>query len=108
MPYGDLAPFLKDFLEGEGTGQKANFFARFQPKTQNESQFGEGLFNDYLSKYGGALGQQALRGEDPNLTWGDFLDQNFNFGRDILRASPERTGRFTSRLAGPARWLTNQ
>ena len=106
--YNDLAPYLKDFIEGEGAGQRANFFSRFTPRNANESRFGSNQFQNYIDRYAGALGAQARSGQDPNLSWTDFLDQNMNFQRDLLRGSPEQTGRFTSRLAGPARWLTQR
>lgn len=75
------------------TGQQQDVFAGMFPR----------VFNNYL----GQLGQSVRSGGAPSLSFTDFLNQQ-DFGRQILRAPVQETGRGIAHLAGPARWLFNR
>ena len=97
-------PFL-EFLEDE---PRASFFS-FLPQnpTFGQQRFAEKAFQPWQSQYLGALGGQVKRGETPNLTFVDFLRNNFNFGREFRRAPTSQSGRGTSPFVSSGRFLLN-
>ena len=105
--YEDLPGANQELLEGEGPGMRGNFFSRYNPRSNNELGFGMDVFQDYMRKYEAAVGEQARTGDTARQSWTDFLDQNFNYARDFLRAPVEQSGRQTRDLSGPARYLFN-
>ena len=105
--YEDLPDINQEFLEGEGAGQRGNFFSRFNARSNNDLRLGMDVFQDYLRKYEGAVGDVSRSGGEATQSWTDFLDQNFNYARDFLRAPVEQSGRQTRDLSGPARYLFN-
>lgn len=113
LPYANLPSYLQDFLEGQGSdlGLRANFFARVGqqgPQTANYDRYASNQYQPYLDKYLGKLGGQALEGNDPTLSWTDFLNSEMQgFQQNYLRSPVQQTGRQVGGLAGNARWLVN-
>ena len=75
-----------DFLEQDELGRRSAFQARI-PDTFG---FGEqetlgSLFQPTFSRYLGALGRQIQGGQTPNLRFTDYLTQNFDQKRELLR-----------------------
>lgn len=109
-------PFL-DFLEETETGRRASFFANVGNFNQQQpfsglgfqgQQFAANLFPQVQNRFLGALGNQINTGQQPNLRFTDFLRNNFDFRREFLRAPTFQTGRSTSGLVSPARFLFNR
>lgn len=53
------------------------------------------LYQPTFTNFLGAMGRQILAGETPTLTFSDYLTQNFNPQRELLRMPSDR-----SRLVG--------
>lgn len=100
-------PFL-DALELDPLGQRT-LFEGFSPQgiLPGQQQAFSNLFQPTFSRFLGQLGQQAIGGQTPNLRFSDFLSQQFDPRRELLRQTPVQTGQSTNRLIGnTARFLT--
>ncbi len=74
-------------------------FQSFLPTSANPFQrnYFSGLFQPTFQQYLGQLGSQVRQGQDPTLTFTNFLTNQFNPGRALLRMSGAESGR----TAGP-------
>ena len=101
-------PFLR-FLEEDELGRRANFFG--QPGVggggQQRQQFFGNLFPNVQNRFLGALGRQIQGGGSPTLSFTDFLQNNFDPRRELLKAPSFQTGQGTSGLVSPGRFLTS-
>jgi hypothetical protein len=99
--FGPVNPWL-DFLEGSETGARVNFQSRIgRGFGSGEQDFLGSLFQPTFSRYLGALGRQINAGQAPTLSFTDYLNENFNPQREIVRA-PSVIG---PQLARPARFI---
>ncbi|MBT9158750.1 MAG: hypothetical protein DDT36_01769 [Firmicutes bacterium] len=80
-------------------------YEAFRPRTGPETflDYWRGQGGRVRDDYMGALGQQALRGEPPSLSFVDFLG-NYPFMQRWLGMSPERRGFSPGRYAPRMRW----
>lgn len=80
-------PFLDPTsLEGTDLGRQT-LFNSFLPTNANPLQkqlFGD-LFNPTFNQFLGQLGAQVRQGQEPTLTFNQFLQDNFNPQRSLLR-----------------------
>lgn len=103
---GGISNPFQDFLETE-QGRRAAFFGATPGFSQggNRQQFFTNLFPQFENRFLGALGQQIQGGGAPTLTFQNFLSENFDPRREILKASPFQTGLGTTGLVSPGRQL---
>ena len=94
-------PF-QDFLEGSETGARVNYQSRIPQSFGSQQQDYVGsLFQPTFSRYLGALGRQIGQGQAPTLSFTDYLNENFNPQRELLRAPAGATGRQMTRAPRP-------
>lgn len=75
-----------DFLEQDELGRRAAFQSRIpQNFGLNQQEALGSLFQPTFSRFLGALGRQIQGGQTPNLRFTDFLNENFNPQRELLR-----------------------
>lgn len=75
-----------DLLETDPIGQRT-LFQSFLPTNSNpfqQTQF-QSLFEPTFNSFLGALGAQIREGEAPSLSFNDFLSEQFNPQRALLR-----------------------
>ena len=94
QPQVGYAGFLEGLLGGQG-GQG------FSP---NRQRFLQSQFNPTFNRYQGALGQQIMRGQTPDLRFMDFL-QNFGLGQLGGGFSPQERGEGTGQFAPRTQWM---
>ena len=95
-----------EFLESAGLGQQAAFFGMLPENlTRGQESFAQSLFPRTQNRFAGALGRQILGGEDPTLTFTDFLRNNLNFGQEFRRAPTSQSGLGRGGLTSQARFL---
>ena len=74
------------WLDEEELGRRANFQSRIpQSFGFNQQEALGSLFQPTFSRYLGALGRQIQGGQTPNLRFTDYLTQNFDPKRELLR-----------------------
>ena len=79
-------PWL-DFLEGSESGAQINFSGRVPQASGFRSQdYLQSLFQPTFSRYMGALGRQIQGGQAPTLSFNDYLNENFNPGRELANS----------------------
>jgi len=92
MQSAAFTPF-QDFLEGSETGARVNFQGRIpQSFGFGQQDFLSGLFQPTFNRYMGSLGRQISGGQAPTLSFTQFLNENFNPQRELLRAPSSFTG----------------
>jgi len=96
-------PFL-DWLEEAPELSFMSSLGNFRGQGLNYLQ---NQYQPWMNRYQGALGQQVRGGQDPTIQWSDFLKQNFNPYRELLRAPQYQTGRGTQNLFSSPRYLYN-
>lgn len=101
MQSAAFTPF-QDFLEGSQTGAQVNFQGRIpQSFGFGQQDFLSGLFQPTFNRYMGALGRQIQGGQAPTLSFTQYLNENFNPQRELLRAP---SGSLQPRLTSPTRF----
>jgi len=73
------------------------------PVTRFNRQAFSNRFGSTFNRFLGSLGQQILRDEAP-MTFAEYLQNNFTL-RDIRRTPGRETGRTSSNLVSPTRFL---
>lgn len=69
--------------------------------SNNFTDYWNNKYNDVYSGYLGSLGQQAIGGQSPNLSFTDYL-KDYPFLNEWLKLSPTNRGQMG---AGNARWI---
>lgn len=92
------SPFFGAFEEDE-LGRRANFYSqfaggRFAPRQQNALQ---GLFEPVFNRYLGIIGNQLKTTGKQSLSYSDYLTQDFNPQRELLRMPDDRSQLFGGR-----------
>ena len=85
---------------------ETRFFGSIPQGTPAFSRFFSNRFNPVFNQFQGELGRQALSGEDPTLSFEDFLG-NFDWINQYFGTPRRERGFFPGRLAPPARFLPN-
>lgn len=84
---------LSDLFESDEQGRRAIFGARFgnlNPYQQRQSQsLYEPTFNRYLAE----MGKYILQGQAPTQSFTNYINQNFNPQRELLRLPQSDTTR---------------
>jgi len=95
-------PFLT-FLEGDPEA----LFRSILPQnlTLNQERFAGPLFDRISNRFRAAIGRDIRGGGTGELTFDDFLRNNFNFQREFARGPQSQTGAQTQFIR-PARFLT--
>ena len=94
-------PF-QDFLEGSEQGARINYQGRIPQSFGSQQQDYVGsLFQPTFSRYLGALGRQIGQGQAPTLSFTDYLNENFNPQRELLRAPAGSAGPQMTRQVRP-------
>lgn len=83
--------FLR-LLEGTDIGERTLFqsISPFSGSPGQDLQF-QGLFTPTFNRFLGALGSQIRSGEEPTLTFNQFLTEQFDPQRALLQLSGNRT-----------------
>ena len=108
----DIFNMLSDSSEGRKIGFETflNNFAKSNPsgplKNTNRQNFSN-LAGGAENRFFGQQGQRIQEGKAPQ-SFTDFLNKDFNIGREARRAPSSQLGTGTSRFASPARFLFNQ
>lgn len=114
----DIFDMLSDSSEGRRVGFETFLNNFSKPKAVGDTTQRGPINNfnrqNYSNLIGGAenrfFGQQGQRiqeGKAPQ-SFTDFLNKDFNIGRESRRAPSSQLGTGTSRFASPARFLFNQ
>ena len=117
MAVGDFASVFGPLFDETELGRRATFetmLSRLSPPreagqmpaspvTRFNRQAFSNRFGSTFNRFLGGLGQQILRDEEP-MTFAEYLQNNFTL-RDLRRAPARETGRFTSNLVSPTRFL---
>jgi len=74
---------------------------------RGEMNYLQSIFPQMENQYLGALAGQIQGGGTPTMKWTDWLQQNFNPYRELLRAPQYQTGRGTQNLFSSPRYLYN-
>ena len=100
MPQSQF-PFLDWFNEQPEVG----YFAALGQAGGNPAlqRYFQSLYGSTYNQYLGALGQQAMSGQDPNMLFTDWLKQN-PFTTRYARLSPLERGETQGRFNPFARW----
>ena len=103
--YNFNAPIWQDFFNTDETGQKTAFFGQLpQNLSGSQQRFAQNLFQPTFNRYLGKLGQQIMGGGNPTRSFTDFLTEDFNVQKELLR-SPESTFSQGSSIRSPARYF---
>ena len=89
------SPYL-DFLNTDEEGLRMQFFGGLGGLNAGQQRFGQTLFQPTFNRYLGQLGQMAVSGQAPNLNFSDFLKNDFNLNRELLR-QPQTSSRLFGR-----------
>jgi hypothetical protein len=90
----DWSPFLEDNPE--------TFYNAVSPTGANNfTNYWKNKYSDVYGGYLGKLGQQAIGGQSPSLTFGDYL-KDYPFLSEWLRMSPGNRGQMG---VGTSRWM---
>lgn len=81
---GGQDPLVGDWLEETEEGRRAGFFGRFGNLRGNQQAFAQSLYQPTFNRFLGELGRQA-QGGFPNLRFQDFLTNDFNAQRELLK-----------------------
>jgi hypothetical protein len=95
----DLLTQVLDTLEGTDLGRQI-LFQSLLPGNASPTQTPQfqNLFHPVFTQFLGELGSRVRSGGEPNLTFDQFLAENFDPQRALLRLPEARTGA----LGGPA------
>lgn len=99
-----------DILSGTEEGRRIAFQTRLgqSPLTTPFNRPGlSNLFPNFQNQFFGNLGTRIEQEREP-ISFTDFLNNDFNFNRQIRRAPSSQTGGGISRLTSPARFLFSQ
>ena len=89
-------PFLR-FIEQETP--EAFVFSRLpQQPSFGQQSFAREMVNPLIGRFRGEIARRALGGDISDMTFEDFLQQNFNFGRQYRRAAQGPGGSPIQRL----------
>ena len=117
MPAGDFVAVFGTLFDESDLGRRATFetmLSRLSPPreagqmpaspvTQFNRQAFSNRFGSTFNRFMGQLGQQVLQGEEP-MSFAEYLQNNFTL-RDIRRTPGRETGRTSSNLVSPTRFL---
>ena len=93
-----------DYLEQEPRAGYFSDVAGLRP-TPTQDRFFQNSYQDIFNKYLGALGTQIRGGQQPTLSWMDYLAQNPLLG-EYRALSPSARGEAPQRYDPRLRWLT--
>ena len=117
MATGDFVDVFGGLFEESDLGRRATFetllsqltpprvagLAPASPVTEFNRQAFSNRFGSTFNRFLGQLGQQVLKGDEP-MSFAEYLQNNFS-GRSMRRAPARETGRTTSNLVSPTRFL---
>ena len=111
--FGQDNPFL-DYLEGTTGGKKALFFGGVQdqlgglPTSQRKRAALENVFQDVQNEFLAELGTQALTGNQPSLTFNEYLSRVSTSDRPIGDRIYRQMGSpYTAQFTPRTRFLMN-
>ena len=96
-------PFLRWLEEAEG--RRGFYQSQLGNRPFAQQQFFGNLFPQVENRFLGAQANRMAQGFGPDILWTDWLRQNFNPQREMLRAPAYQTGRTTSQLFSSPRYL---
>ena len=90
------------WLDEEELGRRANYQSRIpQSFGYNQQEALGSLFQPTFSRYLGALGRQIGQGQAPTLSFTNYLNENFNPQRELLRFPSSVSGGAQTRAPRP-------
>jgi len=104
--YGENNPFL-DYLEQSEGGKRSLFFGGYQnvfgdlPTSQRKKAALENVFQDVQNEFLAELGSQALSGQQPSLTFTEFLGQRPESTTGTRRSAIPYTDRIYRQMGNP-------
>ena len=92
--------FYSDWLEtpesGGTTAAYMGTLANMMGMTPAMKNYWQNMYGNVYGQYLGALGQQAMSGQDPNLKWLDSLN-NYGWAKNYYNAPKSQTGLYAPR-----------
>lgn len=90
-----------DFLNTDELGQRTAFYGSIPQGFNNfQQRQAQNLFEPVFNRYLGQLGQQIFGKQTPNRSFKDYLTQDFNFERELMRLPQQQ-----NTLTAPSRFV---
>ena len=84
---------LTKLFETDEQGRRAIFGARFGNLNPFQQRYSQSLYEPTFNKYLGEMGKSLLMGQAPQQSFTDYLSQNFDPQRELLKGPQSDTTR---------------
>ena len=102
LPYEPQAAYYSASPFGEGASAASPYGGGFAPAAQ---QYWAGQYGNVMSQYMGDVGRSLRKGEEPSMTFSEYVDQ-YPFTQRYSALGPQmRAGGRTSRFSPSARYM---